>query len=125
MRFVPDPAGASLCPKTRVSIFDFTFPSENGVHGTAIDHGVATFPWPRSLIRVYRFEISKPVLTPRSPAIRHEPIYFLFFSVPQVAPWCKGFVFWLRLRRAVFLPPRSLVRFGQTPSCGACDSGDA
>src|SRR5260221_10566480 len=82
-------AGVSLCPKPGFRYFDFTAPSENGVHGTAIDPwgshiSVASVLWYAYIGSKYRnpgFGHSE------TPAVRHEPIYLLVFSVTL---WLRG-----------------------------------
>src|SRR5216684_5269003 len=93
-------AGVSLCPKPEFRYFDFTSPSENGVHGTAIDSWVATSPWPRfSDARIQVRNMRNPGFghseTHNSPAQTHLSFVFLCDSV---APWC-AFAFWLRTQK--------------------------
>src|SRR5258708_39382494 len=94
-------AGASLCPKPGFRYFDFTSPSKNGVHGTAIDPWVVTFLWPRfSDTRIRVRNIETAVLDTAKPRRFGTNPFIFCFSPCLSASVVQRFCLWLRLRRA-------------------------
>src|SRR6266550_2046522 len=74
--------GASLCQIQGLDISISPLHQRMEYTELRLTDGVATFPWPRfSDTRIQVRNIETLDLTHEAPAVRHEPIYLLFFSV--------------------------------------------